>query len=41
MYKINKEKSKLWIEILNTSYTENFKIKKRHLSDFLLLSQKI
>ena len=41
IYEINKEKSRLWIETLNTSYNEDFKIKKRHLLDFLLLNQKI
>ena len=40
-YEINKKKSRLWIEILDTSYSESFKIKKRHLSDFLSSKQKI
>ena len=28
IYKINNEKRRLWIEVLNTSYTEDLKIKK-------------
>ena len=27
IYEINKEKTRLWLEIANTSYTEDFKIK--------------
>ena len=29
IYEVNKEKTRLWIEILNTSYTEDFEIKKK------------
>ena len=41
VYEINKEKSRLWIEILNASYTDKHKVKKRRLLDFSLLNQKI
>ena len=36
IYEINKEKNRLWIEILNTSYTENFKTKKKTPLGFLV-----
>ena len=41
VYEINKEKSRLWIKILNSSYTDKHKVKKRRLFDFSLFNQKI
>lgn len=29
IYEINSEKSRLWIEVLNTSYTEDLQIKRK------------
>ena len=37
IYEINRKKSRLWIEILNTTYTENFKIKKKAPLGFLVV----
>ena len=38
---INNGKRRLWLKVLNTSYTEDLKIKKTAYLVFLLLSQKI
>ena len=35
--KLTKKKSRLWIEILNTSHSESFKIKKKTLLEFLVV----
>ena len=37
IYEINKEKTKLWIKIVNTSYTEDFKVKKKTPLGFLVI----
>ena len=37
IYEINNEKRRLWIEVLNTSYTEDLKIKKNSILGFLVI----
>ena len=42
IYGINNDKTRLWVEVLNTSYTEDLKIKEKIVSlVFSLLNQKI
>ena len=37
IYEINNEKRRLWIEVLNTSYTEDLEIKKNSILGFLVI----
>ena len=37
IYEINNEKKRLWIEVLNTSYTEELKINKNNILGFLVI----
>lgn len=39
IHEICRKKNRLWIEILNTSYSEDFKIKKKTALGFLLIIQ--
>ena len=40
IYEINNEKKQLWIEALNTSYTEELKINKNNILGFLVIEPK-